>query len=226
MQRGKSIFTGRPAVALSASLFAGLSAGVAILGMVLFAGPIAGQTKKSGKPVLAKTLRPVASFASIADPKARSVALFAEASKVFLHPRCTNCHSASTRPRRGDRQRSHRPRVSGGKEGKGTSAMQCATCHSPRGLIRPGAPIVEGWRLAPVGAGWRKKSAGDICRQVRNKNTNGGMDLKALQHHLAKDKLIAWSWNPGGKRAPAPGSQRAFLDLTKAWADTGAHCPE
>jgi len=203
-----------------------LPVGLALTGMALSSGPLIGQTKKADRPVLAKELRPVASFAGISDPKARSAALFKEASKVFLHPRCTNCHSASTRPRRGDKQRPHRPRVSGGKEGKGTSAMQCATCHSPGGVIRPGAPIVEGWRLAPVGAGWRKKSAGDICRQVRDKNTNGGMDLATLQKHLATDRLIAWSWSPGAKRAPAPGSKQAFLDLMKAWADTGAHCPD
>jgi len=202
-----------------------LPVGLALIGMALSAGSLVGQTKGTDKKVLAKELRPVSSFAGITDPKARSAALFMEASKVFLHPRCTNCHVTSTRPRRGDKQRPHRPRVSGGKDGKGTSAMQCATCHSPGGVIRPGAPIVEGWRLAPVGAGWRKKSAGDVCRQVPDKNRNGGMDLATLQKHLATDKLIAWSWNPGAKRAPAPGSKQAFLDLVKAWADTGAHCP-
>lgn len=203
-----------------------LPVGLALVGTALSAGSLVGQTKETGKKLRANELRPVSSFAGITDPTARSAALFREASKVFLHPRCTNCHVTSKRPRRGDKQSAHRPRVSGGKDGKGTSAMRCATCHSPGGVIRPGAPIVEGWRLAPVGAGWRKKSPREVCLQVRDKNRNGGMDLAMLQKHLATDKLIAWSWNPGANRAPAPGSKQAFLDLMKAWADSGAHCPE
>lgn len=209
------------AIVLPVSLILGL----ALAGVALFTGSVVGQSKQAGQPAGVQ-LRSVASFAGITDPKARSAALFLEASKVFLHPRCTNCHSASKRPRRGDKQRAHRPRVSGGKDGKGTSAMRCATCHSPGGVIRPGAPIVEGWHLAPVGAGWRKKSPRDVCLQVRDKNRNGGMDLPTLQKHLATDRLIAWSWAPGAKLTPAPGPKQVFLDLMKAWADTGAHCPD
>jgi hypothetical protein len=33
---------------------------------------------------------------------------------------------------------------------------------------------------------------------------NGGRDLALAQEHMAKDNLIAWGWNPGTGRDPAP----------------------
>ena len=54
---------------------------------------------------------------------------------------------------------------------------------------------------------------------------NGGKDLAAIVHHSAEDHLVGWGWNPGAGRTPAPGTQKEFGALMKAWADTGAHCP-
>ena len=63
----------------------------------------------SGKPAASEqkpppanpgALRDVAWFSSIPDRSERSRALFLEASRVFLHPRCANCHP-KTHPRRG-----------------------------------------------------------------------------------------------------------------------------
>ena len=39
-------------------------------------------------------LRAPSAFANISDPAQRSAALFVEAGKVLLHPRCINCHPA------------------------------------------------------------------------------------------------------------------------------------
>jgi hypothetical protein len=41
-------------------------------------------------------------FSGILDTQARSRALFTEAAKVIMHPRCVNCHPASDRPTQGD----------------------------------------------------------------------------------------------------------------------------
>jgi len=38
--------------------------------------------------------------------------------------------------------------------------------------------------------------------------------------------LVAWGWEPGPGREPAPGDPQRFADLVKAWIATGAHCPE
>ena len=35
----------------------------------------------------------------------------------------------------------------------------------------------------------------------------------------------AWEWTPGSGRTPAPGTQQAFGELFKTWADAGAACP-
>ena len=47
----------------------------------------------------ADRLRPVAAFASIAQPRARAAALFLEMGRVLQHPRCMNCHPAGDRCR-------------------------------------------------------------------------------------------------------------------------------
>ncbi|HEX8536104.1 MAG TPA: hypothetical protein VF664_01475 [Cystobacter sp.] len=39
-------------------------------------------------------LRPVSDFSTLADPRARSIALFTEAGRVITHPRCTNTQRA------------------------------------------------------------------------------------------------------------------------------------
>jgi hypothetical protein len=72
---------------------------------------------------------------------------------------------------------------------------------------------------------WEGKTIGDICRQLKDINRNGGRDLAMLQEHVAKDDLVAWGWNPGIGREPAPGSQESAGDLVQAWINSGAQCP-
>jgi hypothetical protein len=49
--------------------------------------------------------------------------------------------------------------------------------------------------------------------------------MDELLHHMADDALVGWGWNPGVGREPAPGTQKEFGALFKAWIDTGAVCP-
>src|SRR5260370_34937161 len=65
------------------------------------------------------------SFASIADPAARSAAMFVELGKVLTDPRCVNCHPAGDRPRQGEQGRLHQPPVEPGADGHGLPAMRC-----------------------------------------------------------------------------------------------------
>ena len=55
---------------------------------------------------------------------------------------------------------------------------------------------------------WEGKSLGDICRQLKDTKLNGGRDLAMLQEHIAKDDLVAWGWNPGPGRQPAPARRK------------------
>lgn len=177
----------------------------------------------------ADDLKPPAAFASIPDKAARSRALFAEIGKVLTHPRCMNCHPAGNQPLQGAEHRIHYPPT--GRAGPDFFGAACSTCHSDRNVkiyaqasfqSIPGHPR---WGLAPLSMAWQGKSLAEICIQIKDKSRNGGRDLKLLQEHVAKDDLVAWAWNPGEGREPAPGSQEQAGQLLQAWIDSGAECP-
>jgi len=162
-------------------------------------------------------------FANINDEKARSVALFEEAAKVILHPRCANCHPAGDRPHQGDDSRLHQPPITRGADNHGAVGMRCTTCHGPSNFERaPGNPR---WQMAPIEMAWFGKSLAYICAQIKDPKRNGGMTLDQLVVHVSTDHLVGWAWNPGTGRAPAPGTQAEFGKLIKYWIETGAHCP-
>ena len=174
-------------------------------------------------------LRAPGDFAQIADRKARSAAIFTEMGKVIQHPRCLNCHPRNDRPTQGN-GRPHSPPVQRGPAGIGVAGMECTVCHGPanvpfangRGSI-PGHPT---WHLAPSEMAWQGVSLRGICEQLKDRKRNGGMSLAELQHHNAEDSLVGWGWDPGLGRAPAPGTQKLFGELTQAWIDAGAACPK
>lgn len=180
---------------------------------------------------LPPALLPVSAFDSIADPTARSLALFSEAGRVLTHPRCTNCHPADGVPRQGLAQLRHEPRVVGGSEGHGAPGLPCAACHRAANVATVGAAVrsIPGnpkWALAPARMAWEGQSLGHICEQIKDPQRNGGRTLEALHHHLAEDELVGWGWTPGPGRQPVPGTQRALGELIQAWIDTGAACPK
>ena len=170
-------------------------------------------------------LASVESFSSIADPAARSAAIFTELGKVLTHPRCLNCHPAGDRPRQGDMSRLHQPPVVRGADGFGLPAMRCPICHlqanfDPAGV--PGNPI---WHLAPREMAWEGKTLGEICAQIKDPARNGNRALAALIEHIGEDHLVGWAWAPGYGRQPAPGTQKEAGALVEAWINTGAECP-
>lgn len=176
-------------------------------------------------------LRSPSEFLSIQDPVTRSRALFTEAAKVIMHPRCMNCHPATDRPTQGNNQHTHMPPVTGGNNGGGVAGNTCGTCHAERNVTLqekasyqsiPGHPR---WGLAPIEMAWQGRSMGEICAQLKDSARNGGRDLTLLHEHFAKDELVAWGWNPGVGRAPVPGTQEQLGELIRAWIDTGAQCP-
>lgn len=193
---------------------------VAALGAAASSAP----DKAVPPPPMANSLRPVASFASIKDKKARSVALFAEVGKVIQHPRCLNCHPRGERPTQTDTMRPHMPLVVRA-DGMGAPGLHCTTCHHEKNFDPANVPGNPKWMLAPVEMAWQGKSLAAICTQIKDKARNGGRDMPELIHHMAEDELVGWGWHPGGNRTPAPGTQKQFGELFKAWADSGAYCP-
>lgn len=174
-----------------------------------------------------KTLQPVSAFAKIKNKNERAVALFNEAGKVIQSPRCMNCHPAGDRPTQTDRMRPHIPLVVRGEGGMGAAGgLACTTCHHENNFDAANVPGNAKWALAPIEMAWQGKTLGQICAQIKDKERNGGKDMAALVHHMAEDELVGWGWNPGGNRTPAPGTQKQFGELIKAWADAGAACPK
>ena len=176
-------------------------------------------------PLAAATLRPAPAFASIAQPHARAVALFFEMGKVLQHPRCVNCHPAGDRPLQTDSMRPHEPLVVRGADGHGAPGMRCETCHHAANFDPARVPGHPQWHLAPLAMAWEGKTLTAICEQIKDRARNGGKTLAQLVHHLGEDSLVGWGWAPGAGRTPAPGTQKEFGALAKAWADAGAHCP-
>jgi hypothetical protein len=207
----------RTAIRLTLIVFIGAS--------LLISGQSSAQTPGAG------TLRGPDAFASIADRAARSRALFTEAAKVIMSPRCMNCHPADEHPTQGNDMHEHQPPVFRGDGGNGVAGMACSTCHTEQNYtLREAAsyksiPGHPRWGLAPMEMAWQGKSIGDICRQIKDPAQNGGRDLKLLHEHMASDDIVGWAWNPGEGRVPAPGSQQMLGQLIQAWIDTGAQCP-
>lgn len=171
------------------------------------------------------TLAAPEAFAGIADPEARSAAYFSELSKVLTSPRCTNCHPATDRPRQGDAARLHQPPVFRGPDGQGLASLRCSMCHRESGFKPAGMPGHPHWQLAPASMAWEGKTVREICLQIKDPARNGGRSVDDLIAHIGDDTLVGWAWAPGGDRTPAPGTQEEAKALVKAWAQTGAACP-
>jgi hypothetical protein len=169
-------------------------------------------------------MRPVEDFDMIEDEKARSRGLFGEIGKVLQHPRCMNCHPTGNRPLQGDERLPHQPLVQRGEDGFGAPGMRCTTCHAEQNYRNvPGSPH---WHLAPESMGWTGLSTREICLQIKDPERNGGKTLDEIVEHMAKDPLVAYGWHPPEQYEPVPGSQEMLGELTRAWVDTGAHCPK
>ena len=171
-------------------------------------------------------LRPAAEFAPIKDSNVRSIALFEEASKVLVHARCVNCHPSGDEPLQGETGARHEPPVHRGAGGHGVVGMRCSTCHGDANFDPGQLPGAPHWHLAPRSMAWEGLSVGEICRQLKDPARNGDRDLAAIVKHMREDPLVAWGWDPGEGREPAPGSQEVFGELIAAWAETGAACPD
>lgn len=171
-------------------------------------------------------LRTVADFELIGDQSERSAALFAEATRVFFHPRCINCHPNGDSPHHGMQLALHDPPVVRGPKNEGVPGLECATCHQDKNQQLTRVPGAPNWHLAPLEMAWVGKSAAQICEQLKDPQRNGNKTLEQMIEHNAHDELVAWGWNPGADREPAPGTQAQFGELIRAWVATGAECPQ
>jgi hypothetical protein len=169
-------------------------------------------------------LRAPDAFSVYADDTERSRALFVEASRVMLHPRCANCHPSGDTPLQHD-GRPHDPPVVRGPEDRGVVGMECTSCHQDHNLELSRVPGAPGWHVAPQVMAWVGRDAASLCQQLKDPARNGNKTLAQIVEHSSHDALVAWGWAPGTSREPAPGSQAEFGALVSAWVASGAECP-
>lgn len=178
------------------------------------------------RPLADRThLRTVQSFDTLADAPTRSRALFLEASRVLLHPRCANCHPSGDTPLQGMQGALHDPPVVRGPEEEGVPGMECQGCHQDHNLELARVPGAPQWHLAPKVMAWVGKTPHQVCEQMKDPARNGGRTLAQIVDHNTNDKLVGWGWAPGHDREPAPGTQKGFGALIAAWVESGAGCP-
>lgn len=201
-----------------------LVVGLLTLGLLAAAPlPLSGETPAAAEAP--GEIRGPAAFLDVEDVRARSAALFAEASKVLLHPRCVNCHPAGDRPLQGEDGRIHEPWVRRGSAGLGAVGMRCGSCHLDENFDPGRVPGAPHWRLAPLEMAWEGLTAAEVCEQLKDRERNGGRSLEEVVEHMRDDELVGWGWQPGAGREPAPGTQELLGDLIAAWVETGAVCP-
>lgn len=156
-------------------------------------------------------------------------AAFTEAYKVFMHPRCMNCHPDGNLPLQFDDNIPHAQRVQRGPEGKGVYGMKCSACHQLANLpgehMPPGAP---NWHLPPpeMPMVFQNRTPGQLARQLKDPKQNGGKTLEELLHHVSSDPLVLWGWNPGEGRSTPPLSHAAFVSKMEEWIKNGAADPK
>jgi mono/diheme cytochrome c family protein len=178
----------------------------------------------------ARAARSNAEAARPANPDAdASRAAFLQVYRVLTSPRCQNCHPAGDAPLQGDDSHVHIQNVKRGPDGHGVYGMRCDTCHQATNL--PGEHMPPGnpkWGLPPpqqkmVFVG---RTAGELCKQLKDPKQNGGRSLEAIFHHIAEDDLVGWGWNPGDGRTLPPLTRPETVAQLKIWIDGGAACPQ
>jgi hypothetical protein len=173
------------------------------------------------------TSAPLGTVAAKNDAAAQSA--FLEAYPVFVHPRCLNCHPAGDTPLQGENSHPHGQNVQRGSDGQGKYALRCNQCHQPENV--PGAnmpPGVPNWHMPPAHMKmvFQGRSAGELCRQLKDPQQNGGHSVEAAIEHLETDRLVHWGWSPGEGRSTPPLSHAEFVRAMQAWVGNGAACPE
>ncbi|HEY4183019.1 MAG TPA: Isoquinoline 1-oxidoreductase subunit [Kofleriaceae bacterium] len=160
------------------------------------------------------------------DRAEHSRALWADASRVFMHPRCVNCHPANDEPHQRLAMEIHDPPVVRGPDNNGVPGAECSTCHQDHNQALTRVPGAPKWHLAPIEMAWVGKSSAYICKQIQDPARNGGKTLAQIVEHVSHDPLVGWGWAPGADREPVPGTQAQFGALVAEWVATGAECPE
>jgi hypothetical protein len=151
---------------------------------------------------------------------------FIAAYKVFMHPRCLNCHPAGDVPLQGDSSVLHTMGVKRGPDGKGLYAMKCKNCHqdshTPGENMPPGHP---NWHLPPADRKmvFEGKTPRQLAMGFKDPKFTGFNTMDKFLHHIEDDTLVKNSFTYG---TPPPLSHEEFAAKVKEWIDKGAAVPD
>src|SRR5438105_10101759 len=171
--------------------------------------------------LLAALLLPAVSHPAKNDAAARES--FRAAYTVLMHPRCMNCHPIGDAPLQGDDSHVHLQNVKRGATGHGKYGMKCQTCHQETNLAGANMPPgVHDWHmpLPTMRLVFEGKSAGELCRQMRDLVRNGGSSLRGVIDHL-EPPPGKWGWAGGGGRSQPPMFYAAVMQNLLEWLDVG-----
>jgi hypothetical protein len=162
------------------------------------------------------------------------LALWGKIYEVFSHPRCANCHVGPDNvpmwsgPEYGPEARPHGMNITGGGEDRpGVEHIACSSCHTQRNSPLPhGPPGTPVWGLPPISMEWFGKSSAEICAQIKDPMRNGRRTIiPDVSEHIKHEALVAWGWDPGPGREPAPYSKDQLVAFLQQWDKAGAPCP-
>jgi cytochrome c5 len=155
-----------------------------------------------------------------------SVAAFKEAYRVFMHPRCMNCHPSGDIPLQGDDSHLHAQGVKRGKDGKGLYALKCKNCHQDTHVaginMPPGSP---GWHLPPANLKmvFEGKTPRQLAMHFKDPKFTGFKTLDKMIEHVEHEPLVLNSWTYG---TPPPLTHAEFVAKVKEWIAKGAAIPQ
>jgi hypothetical protein len=167
--------------------------------------------------------------------RADGLAAWQQVYSVLTHPRCINCHTATSYPQQGDDRHRHFANVIRGPEDKGVPGLNCVSCHQDANADSTGVPGGHNWHLAPLSMKWqdlddKPLSSAAVCRAVTDRSKNHKLDGAGLLKHHEEEPLVLWAWEPGRRtdgdmRTLPPLTHAQFVDATRRWVDAGTPCP-
>lgn len=154
---------------------------------------------------------------------------------VLTHPRCVNCHTATSYPQQGDDRHRHLFNVVRGPGGKGVPGLNCATCHQEANANGSGVPGAHNWHLAPLTMKWQDLNdkilpSTEVCRSLTDRAKNDHLDGAGLLKHHMTEPLVLWAFQPslrrdGTARTLPPLTHDEFVAATRTWVEAKTPCP-